>query len=177
VKGLHHIAYLLRHPGQQFDARVLVAPAGDPLGGAAVTGQGVVIDLVGEELNLGGRGDAGPLIDAKARFAYKRRLADLREELAEAERFNDPGRAEKAREEIDFLTTQLAAAVGLGGRDRKVASASERARLTVTKRIKDALGKVRESHPALGDYLAGHIKTAYLCAYVPETDRTISWEL
>jgi len=177
VKGLHHIAHLLRHPGQQFDARVLVAPAGDPLGGATVTGEGVVVDLVGEELTLGGLGDAGPLLDTKARVAYRHRLVELRKELAEAERFNDIGRSERLREEIDFLSSQLSAAVGLRGRDRRAASAAERARLTVTKRIKDAVGKVRESHPALGDYLAARIKTGYLCAYVPEPDRPISWEL
>ncbi len=177
AKGLHHIAYLLRHPGQQFDARVLVAPAGDPLGGATVTGQGVVVDLVGDVLALGGSEDAGPLLDTQARVAYRRRLVDLREEMAEAERFNDAGRVERLRDEIEMLSAQLAAAVGLGGRSRKAASVTERARLTVTKRIKDALGKVRDSHPALGEHLAARIRTGYQCAYLPEPERPIAWDL
>jgi len=166
AKGLHHIAHLLRHPDQSFEARTLV---GAPEEGARGS--------EGHELSIGGLGDAGTVLDAQAKGAYRERLAELREDLEEAERFNDPGRAGRAREEIDFLTGQLASAVGLGGRDRKVGSAAERARLTVTKRIKDALGRIRETHPALGDYLAGRIKTGYLCAYNPEPNRQISWEV
>ena len=62
-------------------------------------------------------------------------------------------------------------------RDRKLSSAAERVRLTVTKRIKDALAKLSESHPALGAYLAGRIKTGHVCAYMPEAGQPISWEL
>jgi non-specific serine/threonine protein kinase len=131
--------------------------------------------LGADGLSVAGLGDAGSVLDATAKAAYKRRVEELREELDEAERFNDTGRAATAREEIDFIAGQLAAAVGLGGRDRKAASSAERARLTVTKRIKDALGKVRESHPSLGEYLAQRIKTGYLCAYLPDPDRPIHW--
>jgi hypothetical protein len=59
---------------------------------------------------------------------------DLKTELEEAEEFNDRGRAARAREVIEFITNQLRAAVGLRGRDRKVASHAERARLLVTQR-------------------------------------------
>lgn len=45
-------------------------------------------------------------------------------------------------------------AVGLGGRDRPAASAAERARLTVTKRIKDAVARVGRQHSSLGEHLA-----------------------
>ena len=76
-----------------------------------------------------------------------------------------------------MLTAQLAAAVGLGGRDRRAASSAERARLTVTKRIKDALGKIREEHPSLGQYLGAVIKTGYLCAYTPDPSRPVEWSL
>jgi hypothetical protein len=49
-------------------------------------------------------GDAGPLLDATAKA-----------ELEEAEGFNDPARATKARQEMEFLVGELARAVGLGG--------------------------------------------------------------
>ena len=171
AKGLRHIAHLLRHPGQQFEARVLVTI------GARGAVESPAIEIVGDDLPFGGLGDAGTVLDAKAKVAYRRRLGALREELEEAERFNDLGRATRAREEIDFLTSQLSAALGLGGRDRKLSSAAERVRLTVTKRIKDALAKLSESHPALGAYLAGRIKTGHVCAYMPEAGQPISWEL
>jgi len=171
AKGLHHIACLLRHPDEPFEARVLVAGPGGPAGASPV------IELVGGEVPLPGLGDAGAMLDAKAKAAYRRRLEELREEREEADRFNDPARAARAREEIEFLTEQLAAAVGLGGRDRKAASAAERARLTVTKRIKDAVARIRESHLALGDHLAARIKTGYLCVYKPDAALPVSWEL
>jgi class 3 adenylate cyclase len=175
-KGMQHIAELLRHPGRPFEARLLATgPVAEALGRAA--GGDVVIELDRRpEIDVGGLGDAGPMLDAAAKAAYKRRLDDLREELEEAERFNDPGRTEAARQEIDFLTAQLAGAVGLGGRDRKAASAAERARLTVTKRIKDALAKVRDGHPALGQYLGQRIKTGYLCVYTPDADHPVTWD-
>ena len=42
-------------------------------------------------------GDAGELLDATAKAAYKARQDELRTELEEAESFNDPARAAKAR--------------------------------------------------------------------------------
>jgi len=145
-KGLRHIAELLRRPGEPIAATVLAVPD---------AGEGA------------DRGDAGPALDRAAREQYRRRLDDLRDTLAEAERFADRGQADAAREEIAFLTQELAAGVGLGGRERRVGSAAERARLTVTKRIRDALARVEASHPALGRHLAGAIKTGQLCVYEP----------
>ena len=171
-KGLQHIGHLLRHPGQHFDARELVVESGGP---GATADRFAAAQLASDGLAVAGLGDAGAVLDATAKAAYKRRVAELREELEEAEEFNDRGRAAAAREELDFIASQLSAAVGLGGRDRKAASSDERARLTVTKRIKDALGKIRESHAQLGQYLAAHIKTGYLCAYLPDPDRPIPW--
>jgi hypothetical protein len=99
--------------------------------------------------------DAGiAVLDAAAKVAYRRRVDELREELAEAESFNDPGRAERARDEIEALTEQLAGAVGLGSRDRTSADAAEHARLTIGKGIKRTLQRIAAAHPALGEHLA-----------------------
>src|SRR5205814_5436689 len=91
---------------------------------------------------------AGELLDATAKAQYKRRLADLREEQEEAERFNDLGRAARAQEEIASIAHQLSAAVGLGGKDRSVGSSAERARWTVTKGVKAVVGRIRVDKPA-----------------------------
>ena len=64
-------------------------------------------------------------MDGQARDAYRARLAELREELDEAEQLADRGRVERTRGEIEFLTDQLASAVGLGGRERRSGRASE----------------------------------------------------
>jgi hypothetical protein len=70
--------------------------------------------------------------------------------LEEAKRFNDFYCAARIRSEIDAIAKQLAAAVGLGGRDRRASSDTERPRSAVTKRIKEAVKRVAEVVPPLG---------------------------
>jgi pimeloyl-ACP methyl ester carboxylesterase len=163
AKGLHHIAYLLQRPGEHVGAVDLQA-ALEPGAAAATPGA-----------SNSGSGDAGPVLDWRARSAYRSRLDELRAVLDEAEQFNDAGRIEAARTEIEFIEDQLAAAAGLGGRERRVGSAAERARLTVTKRIKGAVDHIGRRHPALAEHLARTIRTGVLCAYVPEHERAVHW--
>jgi hypothetical protein len=122
-------------------------------------------------------GDAGELLDAEARTAYKARLDELQEEIDEAEDFNDSERAERAREEREFLIRELARAVGLGGRDRKAASHAERARLNATRAIRSAMGSIAKAHPALGEHLAATIRTGRYCSYTPDPRSPVSWQL
>jgi hypothetical protein len=79
------------------------------------------------------------MIDSAAKASYRQSLKDLRAELVEAEQSNDSARGEKIREQIDFIENELSGAIGLHGRDRRAASAAERARLSVTRAIKAAL--------------------------------------
>ncbi len=124
-----------------------------------------------------GLGDAGAMLDPAAKAAYKRRLDELREELEEAREFNDPGRAEKAEQEIEFLTRELARAVGLSGRDRKAGSHAERSRVKVTKAIRVALSHIANACPELGQYLETTIKTGEFCVYTPDPRALVPWQL
>jgi non-specific serine/threonine protein kinase len=133
--------------------------------------------LAAQHLHVGDLGDAGAVLDAQAKAAYKRRLDALQEDLAEAQRFHDPVRAANTQVEIDFLTAELTAAVGLRGRDRRAASHAERARLNVTKAIKAALRTISASHPTLGHYLATSITTGTFCTYTPDPTQPITWTL
>ena len=119
--------------------------------------------------------DAGPLLDAQAKAEYKCRLDDLRRDLEEAERFHDPGRAERSRNEINALAGQLAAAVGLGGRNRRIGSEAERARSAVTKRIKNSINRIGKAIPSLRIHLAARVKTGYFCSYNPHPERPVAW--
>jgi hypothetical protein len=116
-------------------------------------------------------GDAGELLDEEARLSYRRRAADLREELAEAESFGDGPRAARARQELEFLAAELSRAVGLGGRARRAAGAAERARSAVQRRIKNALGRIEEQDPALASYLGRAIRTGHFCVFRPPPAR------
>jgi non-specific serine/threonine protein kinase len=65
----------------------------------------------------------------------------------------------------------------MGGRDRQASSATERARLNITKTIKAALRQIANNHPVLGQHLDTSIKTGTFCSYTPDPTRPISWIL
>ena len=113
-------------------------------------------------------GGAGPMIDQQARRAYQDRIRELQEVIQDAREANDPYRAERAEDELDALVGQLAGAFGLGGRERTTGTAAERARSTVTSRLRAAIRKIGELQPELGRHLHNAVKTGTWCAYRPE---------
>ncbi|MER7245101.1 AAA family ATPase [Kribbella sp. NPDC000426] len=129
-----------------------------------------VIDLSGPGRVHGA--DLGPALDDQARAAYRERLRELADELAEAEDRNDLGRAEKLRVEQEFLTQELAGALGLGGRARSAGDPVERSRKAVSMRIGAAVKVIERVHPALGRHLRASIRTGRQCVYEPEDDVT-----
>jgi non-specific serine/threonine protein kinase len=168
--GLHHLACLLRHSGREILAVALAAADG-----AADVPPDHGPDGAGACGVRTGLGDAGEVLDLQARAVYKRHVGELREELEEARRFNDVGRAAKAQAELEVLLGELARAVGLQGRARKARSHEERARVNVTRTIKDALRRISRHHAILGRHLAASVRTGRLCAYVPDPGVSIEW--
>jgi hypothetical protein len=102
-------------------------------------------------------------------------LEELRHEQDEARAFNDLERISRTGEEIEFLAHELASAAGLG-RARKAGSPTERARLSVTRAIRDAMKTIGENNAALGRYLATTVKTGTFCSYTPDPRFPLSWE-
>jgi hypothetical protein len=182
TKGLAYLARLLRHPAVEF--HVL-----DLAGGIAgqreddETNQSVhglprgEQDLEKAGIHIGSLGDAGEMLDEQAKVAYRRRLSELREELEEAKEVGNVERAEKAEQEIDALTSELSRAVGLGGRNRRAASASERARQSISKTIKSVVERIAQSDARLGDIFSRCVKTGNFCSYQPDPALPIAWEL
>ena len=175
AKGLTHIARLLAAPHVEFHALDLVggaqaAPGGAAGGVAGVQGEGMAV-------RARGAGDTGPVLDNRAKAAYRARVAELQEEIDEADAFNDPERAARAREELAFLARELAGAVGLHGRDRKTGSDAERARVNVTRAIRTALKRVSEHDAALGRRLGTAIRTGTFCVYEPAPGEEPAWDL
>jgi CRP-like cAMP-binding protein/uncharacterized membrane protein len=184
-KGLYYIAYLLRHAGRDIYALELVRTA-VPYRGSNVDAKLLLEASIDEEClpqpipNKPGcswLGDAGEMLDTKAKQAYRRRLTELREELCEANQRCDEARAMKAEEEIAALTHELSRAVGLAGRDRRSGSAVERARVNVTRSIKLGLERIAQSSPQLGIHLKARIKTGTFCCYRPDPDLSIQWRV
>lgn len=148
LRGLTILARLVEHPGQELHVLDLVAEPGEA---------GDVAD----------GGDAGEVLDAQAREAYQRRIVELRAEIDDAERNADVGRADRSRGELDLLVQQLSSAFGLGGRARRVGSAVERARITVQRRVREAIKKIADHEAELGKHLDWAVRTGTYCAYEP----------
>jgi hypothetical protein len=152
AKGLHDLALLVSEPAREVHVLDLVGARANPIGPT-----------------LSGAGDLGELLDTRARAEYRRRLAELEDDVADAERCNDLARAERAGAERDFIAAELAAALGLDGRPRRAGDAAERARKAVTARIRLTIGRIDREHANLGRHLANCVRTGTTCSYRPET--------
>lgn len=148
-KGLHDIAVLIG------------------AGGADVH----VLTLAGREL---ARLGADPVLDERAKAEFRARLHDLDEEIDDAEAAGQPDRSETLRAERAALIRELASATGLGGRDRRLGDETERARKTVSARVRDALAKLDRVHPELAAHLRAALQMGTVCSYRP--GRPTSWQ-
>lgn len=165
-KGLGYLARLLARPGAEVHALDLATPAGSGASSA-------VLDELSIQADVG----AGPALDDAARSAYRERLEELRAEIAQADDWNDPERVARSQAEIDALTSQLAAAIGLGGRDRpSSSSASERARISVTRAIRSAMDRLAADSPDLARHLEATVHTGTYCSYTPDPRAPITWQ-
>ena len=91
-KGLQYLATLLERPDVEVHAIDLVNGPVD----AAARGRGDGgAGAANGELAVSDGGDAGALLDPEAKAAYRERVAELREDLEEAERFHDVERASR----------------------------------------------------------------------------------
>jgi tetratricopeptide (TPR) repeat protein len=169
AKGLRYLARLLVDAGRETLALELVR---DGAGHGRPSGRSVPEP----ELRISDLGGAGALLDDAAKQAYRTRVHELQQELDEAEAWNDPERAERAREEMDFIARELSRAIGLGGRDRETGSASERARLSVTRAIRLSMARIAEHSPDLGRHLDATIRTGSYCSYRPDPRAPVEWQ-
>jgi hypothetical protein len=126
-----------------------------------------VLALASDEGASAPKAGAGEHLDARAIADYRRRVAELDEEIEEASRLADAGRLENRRQEREALLAELARAVGLGGRRRAAASPSERARVNVQRRLKDAIAKIGEADRAAGRFFEGAVRTGTFCCVRP----------
>jgi tetratricopeptide (TPR) repeat protein len=160
TKGLRYLAELVANAGVERHALDLVDRV-----------EGVDPDGV-DRRRLG---DAGPLVDARARAAYRHRIEELRTEIDDAFAADQLETAEARQGELDLLVSQLAQAFGLGGRERRAASAAERARLNVTRALRAAIAKVVEGLPGPGAVLDRRVRTGLYCAYEGVPEDEVRW--
>ena len=153
-RGVAYLRALLAAPGQEITALDLVA------GGAGLTAAA-----------------ADPVLDTAARDAYRRRLAALDDVLDAADGAGDSTRAQQAATERDALLSELRRATGLGGRDRGVSGADERARVNVTRTLRATLDRITDAAPRAGAHLRASIRTGRACRYQPAPGGPPRWRV
>lgn len=153
-KGLRHL-------------HAVVARPGEPVAAVVLAGLGDGVERTG--------GDAGPVLDRAAVAAYRRRLEQLAHEIEDAEADpDDPDRLRRAQDERDALVAELARGTGLGGRLRIDKSDAERARINVTRTVRDAIERIGAECPRLAEHLRAAVRTGTWCAYHPTP--SLVWE-
>ncbi len=166
-KGMGYLAELLAHPEREIEVLALAG------GRSAERASPAEVADAGLTPSSGFDGD--PLLDEQAKRAYRERLEDLQSEIDEADAFNDPERATRARAQYEAIVDELAGAVGLGRRDRRTGTAGERARLNVTRAIRSAIARVAEHDGALGEHLSACVHTGRVCVYRPDRQAPVAW--
>ncbi|MET8230266.1 AAA family ATPase [Micromonospora sp. NPDC005298] len=157
AKGLHDLHLLLSRPGGDVPAVELLDPAAGP------------------ELVAARRMGGDPVLDDEAKARYRRHLARLDEEIDRAAARDDDRKVAALDVERGALLDELRAAAGLAGRSRRLGDEAERARKTVTARIRDTLRKLDERHPALASHLRDSVSTGSTCRYLPA--EPLPWRL
>jgi tetratricopeptide (TPR) repeat protein len=154
-KGLADLAALIARPGTEVHVRELEPDVGR---------------------SAPARPTAEAVLDRRAVAEYRTRLVELERDLAESEDAADLERAARLGAERDFLVAELAAAFGLGGRARPaVGDVDDRLRKAVSSRIRDALRRLDDVHPAAAHHLRHSVHTGLWCAYRPE--RPTTWRV
>ena len=152
LKGLWHLRELVARPHQPVPALSLIGATSEtPLR----------------------RADTGPILDQQALMQYRRRLADLDDELDAAALRGDTKRHAERSAEREALIAELKRATGLGGRPRRSGSPTEKARLNVTRTIRHAINELASRAPDLAAHLDESVVTGVSCCYEPAVD--IAW--
>ncbi|HEX8861574.1 MAG TPA: AAA family ATPase [Actinomycetes bacterium] len=142
-KGLAQLALLLANPGQEITAVELAG--------------GVPAPSVPD-----------PVLDQTAKRAYRQRLAELDQALDRAAARGDAAAADDLEAERAALVAELKRAAGLAGRSREFSDEAERARVNVTRTIRQALDRILVADPEAGRHLLGSVRTGIRCVYQPD---------
>jgi hypothetical protein len=148
LTGMRYLERILAEPGREFHVLDLVTVERGALPVGASSGAPRMDAQCGLEV-----------FDSKAREAYRQRLAETEEDIAEAEANNDFYRAQLARADRQYLIDELRRGVGLNGRARTVGDGLERARTSTTRSLRYALNRIARHHSSLSEHLKRTIRT------------------
>jgi tetratricopeptide (TPR) repeat protein len=151
-RGVRDLAHLLARPGESVS----------------------VMELASDEGVVPATTRGAEALDDRARREIRDRLHKLDNDEADAEAIGDGERAALAREQRQVLAEAVARDFGLGGRTRRIGDPVERARKTVSTRLRRTITSIARVHPELGRHLERSIDTGTWCAYRPA--EPVEWQ-
>ncbi|MFG1798515.1 hypothetical protein [Nocardia sp. NPDC049149] len=158
AKGLRDLHALIGHPGHEIPSLELFGAPGS-----------------GDMLRAAGSLGTDPVLDESAKAAYRRRLDTLDTEIDRAVDLGADDRAAELDRERAALLDELRRTAGLAGRTRHLGDDAERARKTVSARVRDTLRRIDRIHPELAEHLRACISLGIVCRYQPQRER--QWRL
>jgi hypothetical protein len=151
--GLWYLREFLSHPGKSFDP----------------------VELETARTGVRARSSNSPMgeaFDEDARRQYAKQLADLDEDLAEAESFVDLGRIEQLQTQRQMILDHVSKNIRLGGKARIVTDTGK-ARKNIRQQVKRDIDRISKASSALTDHLADAFSGDPLC-YSPTSE--IFWQ-
>jgi len=167
-KGMSYIARLLEKPNEPIAALSLANPKSDTK--LMIQGKAVENDTVSSN-----SGKPQEIIDEDTLQSCQKRIIDIKNELADAEKNNDLAAQERLEAEKEQILSELNAARNLKGESRSFTDNLDKARKAVTNAIKRALENIKTHSMPLYQHLDNSIQRGIDFAYNP--DRKIDWEL
>jgi len=143
--GLHNIAQLIANSGKEIHVRSLIE---------------------GEVSEFFDRSQAIEVLDHQSLNHYRKRLNEIEKDKATAAVCLDETQYLKLETEEEFILKELNKATGLGGKTRSFNTDDEKARKTITARIRNSIKRIKSIHPALGSHLEQSILTGHYCSYM-----------
>lgn len=148
-KGLQDIHVLLTHAGKDVSAYDLLIGPG----------------AVGREAAPAYSGEA--MIDSQARQEIRAEIERLEEQIEAALHTGSPDKAQQLDKERDELLAYIGTATGLFNSVRALGDETEKARKTVSSRIRHAIGLIEADLPDFADHLTKQIVLGVRCRYTP----------
>jgi hypothetical protein len=165
LRGAAFLQYVLRHPGRDVP---VVQMAADLAGAQTADADSAAADGLAMHTKSAALADRRTIAQCKARYE------SLQEELDDARRNNDKGRAERLQDEMDNLADYLSGVLGLDGRQRRTASDAVRLRKRIARVIGITIDKMAENDSALATHLKNSLTySGATIRYAP--DRPIDW--
>jgi len=113
------------------------------------------------------------IIDERVIKEYKERLAELKDDLKQAERSHDEEEKKRLESEIFVIEKVWKSATGLFNHSRRFPNVVENSRRAVANAITRSIKIIKKQHEPLAEHFARFIDTGKYCSYKPDKD--IPW--